>query len=180
MLLKAQLALRVLNMVDEQTGRDRLKNKVVEWLEQKNLGWSTAYVDSYGLKYIELLPEILWYLDGHTKSLEGRSLAIPSLFADFSGFNKPEQHSHKSTPMEATKLRTYSSNLFSISSSSSIVAEMFDPVCIHCGNLDDIVTGEVAVDILPTCRLRFGCFQAMPKVFKRKLNLLQRIVYSGQ
>ncbi len=32
-------------------------------------------------------------------------------------------------------------------------AEMFDSVCIHSGNPDDIVTGEEAADILPTCRL---------------------------
>ncbi len=41
-LLKAQLTLQVPKKVDERTGRDRLKNKVVEWLEQKNLGWSTG------------------------------------------------------------------------------------------------------------------------------------------
>ena len=49
---------------------------------------------------------------------------------------------------------------------------VFDDVCIHCGDPDDIIKGEEAADILPTCG---GCFnyQSKLKVFKRKRNQMQ-------
>ena len=92
-----------------------MKNKLIELLEQKQLGWSPDCVQTTGRKFVDLMTDVLWYTDVHAKTLESRSLAIPSLFSDFSGFNKPENHGHKQPPMEATKLRTYSLNLFRIS-----------------------------------------------------------------
>lgn len=46
---------------------------------------------------------------------------------------------------------------------------VFDDVCINCGDPNDIVQGEEAADILPTCQ---SCFndQRKPKVLKRKRN----------
>ena len=95
-------------------GKDRMKNKVIDLLEQKQLGWSASYVDTTGRKFVDLLTDVLWYLNGCHKSLEGRRLSVPHIFCDISGFNKPESHDHKQIPMEATRLRTFVTCLFSI------------------------------------------------------------------
>ena len=41
---------------------------------------------------------------------------------------------------------------------------VFDDVCVHCGDPNEIVRGEEAADILPMC---VSCF-SRPKIFKRK------------
>ena len=49
---------------------------------------------------------------------------------------------------------------------------VFDDVCIHCGDPNDIVRGEEAADILPTC---MNCFndKRKPKILKRKRSQMQ-------
>ena len=115
MMMDSQLVLRVPEKVtDERTGKDRMKNTVVELIEQKQLGWSASHVDMTGRKFVDLLTDVLWYIDGCHKTLEGRRLSVPHVFSDICGFNKPESHGHKRVPMEAIKLRTFSTSLFKI------------------------------------------------------------------
>ncbi len=98
----------------QTTGKDKMKNKVIDLLEQKQLRWSSSYVDTTGRKFVDLLTDVLWCLDGCHKALEGRRLSVPHVFSEISGFNKPESHAHKRVPMEATRLRTFSTSLFKI------------------------------------------------------------------
>lgn len=110
-----QLAKHVPKKMTERTNRDKLKNKFIDFLNEEGVGWSADCVETTGKKFVGVMTDILWYLDGHEKTLMDRGITVPSLFAGFSGFNKPESHGHKRIPMEATKLRTFSQNLFSIS-----------------------------------------------------------------
>ena len=82
------------------TARDELKSSVIDFLKDNNLGWSAAYVKACGDRFVEILTEALWYLDGHQSTLDARCLSLPSLFSRFSGFNKPESRGHKRKPME--------------------------------------------------------------------------------
>ena len=102
-------------MTSPRTARDELKNSVIDFLEDSNLGWSAAYVQVCGDRFVEILTEALRYLDCHQSTLDARCLSLPSIFSTFSGFNKPENHGHKRKPMEAAKLRTISKSLFSLS-----------------------------------------------------------------
>ena len=114
-MLSVQLTKHVPSKVTEHNSKDRMKNKLIESLEQKQLGWSPDCVQTTGRNFLDLMTDVLWYTDRHAKTLESRGLAIPSLFSDFSGFNKLESHGHKQPPMEATKLHTCNMNPFSIS-----------------------------------------------------------------
>ena len=91
-----------------------MKNKIIYLLEQKQLGWSAPYVDTTECKFVDLLTDALWYLDGRHKTFESRRLLVPHIFCDISGFNKPESHGHKQVPMEATRLRTFATCPFRI------------------------------------------------------------------
>ena len=91
-----------------------MKNKVVELIEQKQLGWSASHFDKTGRKFVNLLTDVLRYVDGCHKTLEGRRLAVPHVFCDVSGFNNPESHGYRRVPMEAMKLRTFASSLFNV------------------------------------------------------------------
>ena len=113
MMMEVQQHLSVLNKVcNERTGKDRLRNTIIDLLDRKRVGWTAAYVQTTGNRFVELLTDVLWYLDGHTATLEGRRLSVPGLFSDLTGFNKPESHGHTRAPMEASKLCTYSGALF--------------------------------------------------------------------
>lgn len=88
---------------------------MIELLEQKKLGWSSSHIDTTGRKFVDLLTDVLWYIDGCHKTLEGRRLSVPHVFTELCGFNKPESHGHKRVPVEATKLRTFATSLLKIS-----------------------------------------------------------------
>lgn len=44
-----------------------------------------------------------------------------------------------------------------------------NPVCIHYGTKDDLISGEQAKPVYPTCSI---CFSSKPKVFRCKRNLM--------
>ena len=100
--------------MEERTGKDRMNNKVVELLEQKQLGWISSYINTTGRKFVDLLTEVLWYIDGCHKTLEGRRLSVPHIISEICGYNKPEIYSHKRVPIEAMKLCTFATSLFKI------------------------------------------------------------------
>ena len=43
-----------------------------------------------------------------------------------------------------------------------------EPICIHCGMEDDLISGEQANVVYPTCST---CLSSKPKAFRRKRNL---------
>ena len=65
--------------MEEQTGKDRINNKVVELLEQKQLGWISSYISTTGRKFVDLFTEVLWYIDGCHKTLEGLGFLFHTL-----------------------------------------------------------------------------------------------------
>lgn len=45
----------------------------------------------------------------------------------------------------------------------------YEPICIYCGLPDNLVSGDAATPIYPTCT---DCFSQYPKAFRRKRNLM--------
>ena len=96
MMMDAQLVLCVSEKVtEERMGKDRMRNKMVELLERKQLEWSSSNVSMTGHKLIDLLTDALWYIDGCHKTLEDCRLSVPHIFSEICGLNKPESHGHK-------------------------------------------------------------------------------------
>lgn len=61
LMMDVQVTLHVPKKVtDERTGKDRMKNKVIDLLEQKQLGGSAPYVDTTERKFVDLLTDVLW------------------------------------------------------------------------------------------------------------------------
>ena len=76
------------------------------------------------------MTDVLWYVDGHEKTLASRNIVVPDALTGFSGFNKPESHGHKRIPMEASKLRTFSRDLFSMSEEPWLNRNMWSNIYI--------------------------------------------------
>ena len=123
-----QLTKHVPNKVAERTNRDKLKNAFVTLLDEQGLGWSPDSVETTGKKFVDVMADVLWYLDGHEKTLMDRGIAVPSLYAGLSGYNRPESHGHKRIPMETTKVRTLSQNLFRISEEPWLSRKMWSSI----------------------------------------------------
>ena len=59
-------------------GQDRnkklaLKTEVINWLEKNDLGWSYESVQSQGGRFVNILTDVLWYIDEHHETLKTRA-----------------------------------------------------------------------------------------------------------
>lgn len=68
-----------------------LKRDLLIWLEKKEVGWSHDRVSTFGFKFVQILTDTLWYIDGPHQTLQNRACQIPNEFKEFQGYNKPEQ-----------------------------------------------------------------------------------------
>ena len=59
LMMSVQLTKHVPGEVTEHNGRDRMKNKLFESLEQKQLGWSPDGVQSTGGNFVDHLTDVL-------------------------------------------------------------------------------------------------------------------------
>ena len=99
--------------MNKQAKIRKLRNELID---KQKLGWSPNTVEAMEKKFVNILTDTLWCIDGHGKTLMSHNTAIPSLFSRFSGFNKRESHGQeKSLETTTTKLLTFSKNFFSIS-----------------------------------------------------------------
>jgi len=69
-------SIQVLAKVTEHTSKDRMKNRLIQVLKEKELGWSADCAKTTGVKFVELMTDVLWYVDGHGKTLESTSLHL--------------------------------------------------------------------------------------------------------
>ena len=79
----------------KMTGILRLKNDIIAWLENNNVGWSVQNTKSLGLEFVNTLGDALWYVDGHHHTLHERGHGVPNLFKQFQGYNCPEKAKHR-------------------------------------------------------------------------------------
>ena len=61
LMMSAQLTKHVPSKVTEHNSKDRMKNKLIELLEQKQLGWSPDCVQTTGRKFVDLVTDVLWF-----------------------------------------------------------------------------------------------------------------------
>lgn len=73
------------------------KHKLYNDLTNLFLSHSASFTDSeleMAKKFVSLLRDILWYVDGHHHVFDQRASPIPRLFESFIGYNLPELSKH--------------------------------------------------------------------------------------
>ena len=98
----------------ERSRKFALRNDVLLWLQESNLGWSRDSAFSVGAAFVTALTDSLWYIDGHKATLDGRACTVPQEFRRFQGYNQPEKNKHRKRIVEnlnCTSLDLYSSIL---------------------------------------------------------------------
>ena len=79
----------------EGNGKNRLRNEIISWLRDNQIGWSPAYAPTNGKIFVEDLAGALWYIDGHHDGLKARGCHVPEMFRKFSGFHAATSTSKK-------------------------------------------------------------------------------------
>ena len=108
-----------------------LKNDVIEWLAQNQLGWEKAFAESVGRTFVNTLADVLWYIDGNFATLHDRGCGVTACFESFQGYNKPEERKKRKrdeTNLKASELTAFSNSLFTLASSSYLKADRWKSV----------------------------------------------------
>ena len=75
--------------------KDELHNAVIHFLEKDSLTWTSSEVDrGLASMTVKSLTDVLWCVDRHQSKFSERSCDLPSLFGEFTGYNKPEMAKH--------------------------------------------------------------------------------------
>ena len=69
-----------------RSNKDRLYNDILKFLHDQNLKWKENVISS-GERFVNLLAQILWYIDGHHHLFDERSnTKLPQIFAQFQNY----------------------------------------------------------------------------------------------
>ena len=74
--------------------KDNLFNHFVRALRNRNIFWPLDLSASAD-KFVSIMTEVLWYIDGHHEQLSERSTPVPNFFIQFQGYNRPELSKHR-------------------------------------------------------------------------------------
>ena len=99
-----------------RNGKEKLRNHILSFLSEKNCKWnSNSEVEKVAEGFLQSLSNIFWYIDGHHDCLKRQGFPVPCIFAQFSGYNRPELSKYRKrefTNLEKSTLRSLSSHLF--------------------------------------------------------------------
>ena len=101
---------------ESPTKKDKLFNDVVDFMEGEGMSWRGGEADSSGRKFVSVLVDCLWYIDGRIHVFEKQGCKLPDFVSSFKGYNKPELSKHRKRGVEnmcASVIRAHSSSLFS-------------------------------------------------------------------
>ena len=62
-----------------------LKNSIIGFLAKNKLGWSASYAEQCGKAFVNILSDVLWYIDGNHRTLKDHGHCVPALFEAFQG-----------------------------------------------------------------------------------------------
>lgn len=102
-------------IAEPKTAKQKLKNDVIGFLEEKDCKWRVSEVSSSGNGLVTALTDTLWAVDGHHHAFVGQRHKIPSTFSKFEGYNRPQVSKHRKrdiSNMSGDTLRSMSSHLF--------------------------------------------------------------------
>jgi hypothetical protein len=87
--------------------RFKLHNDLIMWLTNLNLGWSLD-IKELGVKFVDVVADILWYLDPHRSTLSQQGCGFSSYWDRFQGYNIPAAHFHMPKQLSGDDLLTKS------------------------------------------------------------------------
>lgn len=82
---------------NESTSKDRLANAVIGTLKENKIGFTSQQIDTIGRDVVNTLTNTMWYLDPHLDKLKDRSISIPAMFRQLTGFRDFKKQ-HKKVP----------------------------------------------------------------------------------
>ena len=104
------------DLVEEpRTNKQRLWNDIIKFLRERNCTWKNINVSSYGSSLVQALTDVLWHVDGQQDVFRKQGHSIPSTFAGFTNYNRPELSKHRKRQkgnMSGTVLKSLASHLF--------------------------------------------------------------------
>ena len=106
-------------LTDGQHGNRKadLKNDLLAFLRQNNLGWRADSVSECAPKLLNAVADALWYVDGNHDTLANRHLPIPAMFQQFAGYNQLEMRKKRkrdSSSLKEGAMDALSTSLFSL------------------------------------------------------------------
>ncbi len=78
--------------MNETNKQAKLKNAIIDWLREQNVGWSPTESQSLGTNFISVVSSAIWEIDGNHQTLSSRGCGVPCELSRFQGYNKPEVH----------------------------------------------------------------------------------------
>ena len=91
----------------ELCGDHLVRNKLLDLLEEMNIGWTPDAVDSIGERFVKQLTNTLWYLDSHHQKFSSRNIRLPKEFNSFQGFNNWKRKKIKQTALTSPELKCH-------------------------------------------------------------------------
>ena len=70
-------------ITDPKNAKDILRNDIIDFLKQHNLGWKKTVADSIGKNFVKLLADVLWHVTSHFEHFENRGSKISECFDTF-------------------------------------------------------------------------------------------------
>lgn len=131
--------------------KEELCNAVVLWLNREEVGFQPADLETRGTYISGVITDVLWVIDGHSSLLQD----IDCESQDQQLLGKVFVRANLSCG-DKIEVPYYSCG-------------NYEPICIYCGLPDNLVSGDAATPIYPTCT---DCFSQYPKAFRRKRNLM--------
>lgn len=78
---------------EENTEKDRLFNNVIESLKKRKVGFSSHQIENIGRDVVNTITNTMWFLDPFIDKLKDRSVNIPAMFKELTGYrNIKKQH----------------------------------------------------------------------------------------
>jgi len=107
-------------------------NDILSFIQKSSLKWHSSEVSNgTAARCLSSLRDALWYIDGMHNTLNERSCKVPTVFNQFTGYNKPENHRHRKRTchsMSREELLSHSRALFASLSNSFWSREMWLPL----------------------------------------------------
>ena len=109
----------------------KLKNDILKWCEENELGWTSDAVESEGKNFVGNLATVFRELDGHHHTFSKRGCPVPSMFGHFVGTNQPKKMKHQKrchTNLGKHKIDELSQTLFELCGKSYLKMQAWKSV----------------------------------------------------
>lgn len=116
--------------------RDKIYNDIIEYLKQKNVGWSSSIVESVGGKFAKLLTDIMWHITSHFDFFKVRGAALDDVWLIFANRNDYKKHQKAKPTLSSEKLGYFTSTLSDTLNSPWMNSRLFSNLRVDITSLN--------------------------------------------